>query len=102
GGAVRRDPVRDRADRLVLAQGDEAHAGAGDHMIADALSPPPPRFTDDVATLPTTKFGPASLTWWGIIGFMVIEGAGFALAFAAYFFIMGHEQGWPPEGRKAP
>ena len=57
-----------------------------------------PRFTDDVADLPTHKFGPSSLTWWGIIGFMVIEGAFFALAFAAYFFLMGHEQGWPPEG----
>ena len=34
-----------------------------------------PRFTDDVADLPTHKFGPSSLTWWGIIGFMVIEGA---------------------------
>ena len=33
---------------------------------------------------------------------MVIEGAAFALAFAAYFFLMGHEQGWPPEGRAAP
>lgn len=61
-----------------------------------------PRFANDLAGLPTTKFGPASLTWWGIIGFMVIEGAGFGLAFAAYFFIMGHEQGWPPEARKAP
>jgi heme/copper-type cytochrome/quinol oxidase subunit 3 len=61
-----------------------------------------PRFTDDVAVLPTYKFGPSSLTWWGVLGFMVIEGAGFALAFAAYFFIMGHEQGWPPEGRSAP
>jgi cytochrome c oxidase subunit III len=61
-----------------------------------------PRFTDDVADLPTHKFGPSSLTWWGVMGFMVIEGAGFALAFAAYFFIMGHEQGWPPEGRAAP
>ena len=60
---------------------------------------PEPRFTDDVADLPTHKFGPSSLTWWGIIGFMVIEGAFFALAFAAYFFLMGHEQGWPPEGR---
>ncbi len=57
-----------------------------------------PRFTDDVADLPTHKFGPSSLTWWGIIGFMVIEGAFFVLAFAAYFFLMGHEQGWPPEG----
>jgi heme/copper-type cytochrome/quinol oxidase subunit 3 len=61
-----------------------------------------PRFTDDLSDLPTFKFGPSSLTWWGIIGFMLIEGAGFALAFAAYFFIMGHEQGWPPEGRAAP
>jgi heme/copper-type cytochrome/quinol oxidase subunit 3 len=33
---------------------------------------------------------------------MVIEGAGFGLSFAAYFFLMGHEQGWPPEGRAAP
>ncbi len=62
----------------------------------------PVRFTDDVADLPTHKFGPSSLTWWGIIGFMVIEGAAFGLAFAAYFFIMGHEQGWPPEARQAP
>jgi heme/copper-type cytochrome/quinol oxidase subunit 3 len=61
-----------------------------------------PRFTDSVAGLPTYKFGPSSLTWWGIIGFMVIEGAFFGLAFAAYFFLMGHEQGWPPEGRQAP
>jgi len=33
-----------------------------------------PRFTDDLADLPTHKFGPSSLTWWGIIAFMVIEG----------------------------
>lgn len=62
----------------------------------------PVRFTDDVADLPTHKFGPSSLTWWGIIAFMVIEGAAFGLTFAAYFFLMGHEQGWPPEARKAP
>jgi heme/copper-type cytochrome/quinol oxidase subunit 3 len=61
-----------------------------------------PRFTGDVADLPTHKFGPSSLTWWGIIGFMIIEGAAFALTFAVYFFLMGHEQGWPPEGRAAP
>lgn len=61
-----------------------------------------PRFTDDVAALPTHKFGPSSLTWWGIIGYMVIEGGFFMLTFAAYFFLMGHEQGWPPEGRQPP
>jgi heme/copper-type cytochrome/quinol oxidase subunit 3 len=62
----------------------------------------PVRFTDDLSDLPTHKFGPSSLTWWGIIGYMVVEGGFFFLAFAAYFFLMGHEQGWPPEGRKAP
>ena len=62
----------------------------------------PVRFTADVSELPTHKFGPGSLTWWGVLGFMIIEGAGFGLAFAAYFFIMGHEQGWPPEGRVPP
>jgi heme/copper-type cytochrome/quinol oxidase subunit 3 len=36
------------------------------------------------------------------MAYMVIEGAGFGLAFAAYFFLMGHEQGWPPEGRQPP
>ena len=61
-----------------------------------------PRFTDDVAALPTHKFGPGSLTWWGIIGYMVVEGSAFAMALAAYFFLMGNEQGWPPEGRAAP
>ena len=62
----------------------------------------PVRFTDDLSDLPTHKFGPSSLTWWGIIGYMIVEGGFFFLAFAAYFFLMGHEQGWPPEGRKSP
>ena len=61
-----------------------------------------PRFTDSVADLPTHKFGPSSLTWWGIIGYMIIEGAFFALTFAAYFFLMGQEQSWPPEARLPP
>ena len=61
-----------------------------------------PRFADDVADLPTHKFGPSSLTWWGIIGYMIVEGGFFAMAFAAYFFLMGQERAWPPEGRAAP
>jgi heme/copper-type cytochrome/quinol oxidase subunit 3 len=63
---------------------------------------PRPRFTDDLSGLPAFKFGPSSLTWWGIVGFMVIEGVSFAMTFAVYFFLMSHEQGWPPEGRAAP
>lgn len=57
---------------------------------------PGPAFEDDVSTLPTHAFGPRSLTWWGIIGFMVIEGTAFGLVFAAYFFIMAQEHEWAP------
>ena len=53
-------------------------------------------FRRDVADLPTHAFGHGSLTWWGVIGFMVIEGTAFALAFAAYFFLMSQEQEWAP------
>lgn len=56
----------------------------------------PPSFTDDLSGLPTHAFSYRSLTWWGIIGFMVIEGAAFALVIAAYFFLMSQEQQWAP------
>jgi heme/copper-type cytochrome/quinol oxidase subunit 3 len=55
-----------------------------------------PRFAGDLAHLPTHGFGHRSLTWWGIIGFMVIEGTFFALTIAAYFYLMSQEQSWPP------
>jgi cytochrome c oxidase subunit 3 len=60
------------------------------------------RFTNDLSGLPTHKFGTSSLTWWGIIGFMVIEGVAFGLVFAVYFFLLGQERGWPPDGQRAP
>jgi heme/copper-type cytochrome/quinol oxidase subunit 3 len=60
-----------------------------------------PSFTRDLAELPTHAFSYRSLTWWGIIGFMVIEGAGFAMAIAAYFFLLSQEQQWAP-GRTLP
>jgi heme/copper-type cytochrome/quinol oxidase subunit 3 len=60
-----------------------------------------PSFTRDLAELPTHAFSYRSLTWWGIIGFMVIEGVGFAMAIAAYFFLMSQEQQWAP-GRTLP
>ena len=55
-----------------------------------------PSFIEDVSELPTHAFSYRSLTWWWIIGFMVIEGAAFALAIAAYFFLMSQEQEWAP------
>jgi cytochrome c oxidase subunit 3 len=62
----------------------------------------PPSFTDDLSELPTHAFSYRSLTWWGIIGFMVIEGAAFALAIAAYFFLMSQEQQWAPPPWQPP
>ena len=56
-----------------------------------------PSFSRDVSALPTHAFSYRSLTWWGVIGFMVIEGAAFALTIAAYFFLMSHEQEWAPQ-----
>jgi heme/copper-type cytochrome/quinol oxidase subunit 3 len=57
---------------------------------------PEPRFSGDLAHLPTHAFGHRSLTWWGIIAFMLIEGGFFALTIAAYFYLMSQEQSWPP------
>ena len=63
---------------------------------------PPPRFTQDVAALPTHAFSHRNTTWWGTIGFMVIEGLFFVLTVAAYFFLMSHEQSWAPQPWKPP
>jgi heme/copper-type cytochrome/quinol oxidase subunit 3 len=56
----------------------------------------PPSFGEDVAPLPTHAFSYRSLTWWGVIGFMVIEGTAFVLTIASYFFLMSHEESWAP------
>jgi cytochrome c oxidase subunit 3 len=61
-----------------------------------------PRFTTDLAELPTHAFSHRSLTWWGVIGFMVIEGTAFVLAAAAYFFLMSHEAAWAPHPWNPP
>jgi heme/copper-type cytochrome/quinol oxidase subunit 3 len=63
---------------------------------------PQPRFTGDLSSLPTHAFGHASMTWWGIIAFFAIEGTAFAMAIAAYFYIMNLDQGWPPPDVPVP
>lgn len=61
-----------------------------------------PHFTEDLRELPNDIMGSGSLTWWGTLGFMVIEGTAFGLTFAVYFFLMNQEQQWPPEPWRAP
>jgi cytochrome c oxidase subunit 3 len=61
-----------------------------------------PHFSLDLAQLPTHAFSHRSLTWWGVIGFMVIEGTAFAVAIVTYFFLMSHEQQWAPPPFQPP
>ena len=39
--------------------------------------------------------GSASLTWWGTLGFMLIEGSGFALVLAVYLYLASIAPEWP-------
>jgi cytochrome c oxidase subunit 3 len=50
----------------------------------------------DLSSLPTSAFGSRTLWWWGVLGFILIEGTAFVLAGGAYFFLMGHTTPWPP------
>jgi heme/copper-type cytochrome/quinol oxidase subunit 3 len=63
---------------------------------------PQPRFTGDLSMLKTHAFGHRSMTWWGVIAYFLIEGTAFAMAIAAYFFLMNMEQGWPPPDTPPP
>src|SRR5437762_13023726 len=60
------------------------------------------RPTIDVAALPPGAFGYRSLMWWGTVGVMLIEGAAFALAIAAYFYFSARSPRWPPDGVAPP
>lgn len=63
---------------------------------------PRPSFTKDLAPLPTHAFSYRSITWWGIIGFMVIEGTAFGMAIVTYFFLMNQELEWAPRPWEPP
>ena len=41
----------------------------------------------DVSRLPTVGFGSHSITWWGVMGMMAIEGTVFVLMIASYFYL---------------
>ncbi|TWB03584.1 cytochrome c oxidase subunit 3 [Bradyrhizobium stylosanthis] len=45
--------------------------------------------------LPLHGMGAASVTWWGTLAFMLIEGTGFALAIAVYLYLMNLATVWP-------
>ena len=49
----------------------------------------------DVSALPTWGFETKSTPWWGTIGFIAIEGTGFALAIGMYLYLMAANSTWP-------
>jgi heme/copper-type cytochrome/quinol oxidase subunit 3 len=49
----------------------------------------------DLARLPTHGMQSASVTWWGTLAFMLIEGTGFALVIAVYLYLMSLGSTWP-------
>lgn len=57
---------------------------------------PSPRFIDDLAHLPTCAHGSRSLTWWGTLGFILVEGTAFVLGAVSYVYLMGQPETWPP------
>ncbi len=50
----------------------------------------------NVARLPAYSFGHRSLTWWGTMGMILIEGTVFALLIDTYFYLRGRVPHWPP------
>ena len=56
------------------------------------------RIAGDLSRLPAIGFRSHGLWGWATLGFMAIEGAGFALACAAYLFLMAGAPQWPLEG----
>jgi cytochrome c oxidase subunit 3 len=60
------------------------------------------RHAGDVSGLPDYSFGPTALGWWGVVGFMLIEGTGFVLAIGAYYYLLPIETDWPPASHAPP
>jgi cytochrome c oxidase subunit III len=53
------------------------------------------RVVADLSGLPLHAMGSASLTWWGTLFFMLLEGTGFALVLAIYLYLASLAVTWP-------
>ena len=62
----------------------------------------PLRAIGDISTLPKVVFGPRDLTWWGTLGFIVIEGFTLVLCATAYIYLGRNFDAWPPFGTALP
>ena len=53
----------------------------------------------DVSRLPLHGTGSQSLSWWGNLGYMLVEGSGFALVITVYFYLHSIASEWPLSAR---
>jgi cytochrome c oxidase subunit 3 len=53
------------------------------------------RPVQDISSLPTSAFGPRMTMWWGTLGFVTLEGVGFALSVGAYLYLAWLTPQWP-------
>jgi cytochrome c oxidase subunit III len=53
------------------------------------------RPVQDVSSLPHYAFGSRMTTWWGTLGFCVLEGTGFAMVVGAYLYLAFVNPQWP-------
>src|SRR5882757_5917467 len=83
GGRLGLDTSRDCSHRLVLAE-----RRAGGRVMKESV-------VLDLTKLPPHGLGTASLTWWGTLAFMLIEGTGFALSIVVYLYLMSLAPRWP-------
>ncbi|WP_424811367.1 cytochrome c oxidase subunit 3 [Roseococcus sp. YIM B11640] len=51
----------------------------------------------DLTELTPNATGTASLTWWGTLAFMLIEGTGFLMMIAVYLYLASIAPAWPPD-----
>jgi heme/copper-type cytochrome/quinol oxidase subunit 3 len=56
---------------------------------------PESKVVADLSRLPLHGLGTASLTWWGTLGFMLIEGTAFVLGIAIYLYLYTLALEWP-------
>lgn len=53
------------------------------------------REAEDVSALPEWGFGSRSPVWWGTLGFVAIEGAGFVLGIGSLLYLWQLNESWP-------
>ena len=75
--------------------GIDRHGANVPHSPGREMAMPFAADTIDVRHLPSFGFSSRSLLWWATAGLMLIEGTGFAIGIAMYFYLRDINAAWP-------